>query len=108
MKATKTKKQDPRIKIPHDIVEAGDNIFEALGFTNGEAAELLMRSQLMMALKKWRQASKMTQTAAAKELGVTQARLSDLERGKFNLFSLDMLVRMADRAGLQPQLKLAA
>lgn len=61
-----------------------------------------------MALKKWRQSSQMTQTAAAKELGVSQARLSDLERGKFNLFSLDMLARMAERAGLQPQLKLAA
>ena len=50
----------------------------------------------------------MTQTEAAKLLGVTQARVSDLKRGKISQFSLDLLVRLAARAGLQPQLKLAA
>jgi predicted XRE-type DNA-binding protein len=50
----------------------------------------------------------MTQAAAAKVLGVTQARVSDLKRGKINRFSMDMLVRLAARAGLKPKLKLAA
>jgi predicted XRE-type DNA-binding protein len=50
----------------------------------------------------------MTQTEAAKVLGVTQARVSDLKHGKISQFSLDLLVRLAARAGLHPKLKLAA
>jgi predicted XRE-type DNA-binding protein len=50
----------------------------------------------------------MTQTEAAKILGVTQARVSDLKRGKIDRFSMDLLVRLAARAGLKPKLKLAA
>ena len=50
----------------------------------------------------------LTQTQAAKALGITQARVSDIKRGKFGQFSLDMLVRLASRAGLKPRLKLAA
>ncbi len=45
---------------------------------------------------------------AAKALGITQARVSDIKRGKIGQFSLDMLVRLASRAGLKPKLKLAA
>ncbi|MHB8744565.1 MAG: XRE family transcriptional regulator [Sulfuricaulis sp.] len=41
-------------------------------------------------------------------LGVTQARVSDIKRGKITSFSLDLLVRLAARAGLKPKLKLAA
>lgn len=50
----------------------------------------------------------MTQTQSAKALGVTQARISDIKRGKINQFSLDLLVRLAARAGLHPKMKLAA
>jgi len=67
-----------------------------------------MRSQLLIALKDWRVSSGLTQKDAALVLGVTQARISDLERGKINIFSLDTLVRFAQLAGLKPQLKLAA
>lgn len=77
-------------------------------FDPDEAAELKMRSALMIALKQWLDAAGLTQVQAAKVLGVTQARVSDLKRGKFNIFSLEMLVRLAARAGLRPQLKLAA
>jgi predicted XRE-type DNA-binding protein len=50
----------------------------------------------------------MTQTEAARVLRVTQARVSDLKRGKISRFSTGMLVRLAARAGLKPKLKLAA
>jgi predicted XRE-type DNA-binding protein len=50
----------------------------------------------------------MTQTEAAAVLGVTQARVSDLKRGKINQFSLDLLIRLAARAGLHPKVRLAA
>ena len=49
-----------------------------------------------------------TQAEAAKNLGVSQSRVSDLMRGKWDKFSLDMLVTLASRAGLNCKLKLAA
>lgn len=73
-----------------------------------QAAEMEMRSLLLQGLSQWLADSGMTQTEAAKVLVVTQARVSDLKRGKISLFSLDLLVRLAARAGLQPQLRLAA
>ncbi|HZR34803.1 MAG TPA: helix-turn-helix transcriptional regulator [Nevskia sp.] len=103
-----SKRKDPRVTGPHQVVEAGGNIFEAIGFSGGEAAELQMRAQLMVALKDWRVGRKLTQVQAAKILEVPQSRISEIERGKFELFSLDTLVRLAERAGLQPRLSLAA
>jgi predicted XRE-type DNA-binding protein len=61
-----------------------------------------------MGLERWLENSRMTQAEAAKVLGVTQARVSDLKRGKINRFSMDLLVRLAARAGLKPKMKLAA
>jgi predicted XRE-type DNA-binding protein len=77
-------------------------------FPKAEADELVMRSTLLRGLKQWLKESGLTQTQAAKMLGITQARVSGIKRGKFNQFSLDMLVRLASRAGLKPRLKLAA
>jgi predicted XRE-type DNA-binding protein len=48
----------------------------------------------------------LTQTEAAEQLGVTQARVSEIKNGKINRFSLSMLVRLARRAGLRPGIKL--
>jgi len=67
-----------------------------------------MRAQLSMGLEQWLEKSRMTQAEAAKVLGITQARVSDLKRGKIDRFSMDLLVRLAARAGLRPKLKLAA
>ena len=77
-------------------------------YPEDQAAEMEMRSVLLIGLKAWLAESDMTQTEAAKAIGITQARVSDLKRGKISLFSLDLLVRLAARAGLQPRLKLAA
>jgi len=52
--------------------------------------------------------SRMTQADAAKVLGVTQARVSDLKRGKIARFRMDLLVRLAERAGLKPKPRVAA
>ena len=45
---------------------------------------------------------------AARRLGVTQPRISRLLKGKWEDFSLDMLLTLATRAGLKPSLRLAA
>ena len=60
------------------------------------------RSTLMMALSDPIQERGMTQTEAALLIGVTAPRISDLMRGKFNLFSLDSLMDMAATAGRFP------
>lgn len=68
--------------------------------------ELAMRAALTRALEAWLGASSLTQTAAAHKLGTTQARVSDIKQGKTAQFSLDLLVRLAARAGLHPRLTL--
>ena len=70
--------------------------------------EMEFRSTLMIGLSKWLGRRAMTQVQAANLLGVTQARVSDIKRGNINRFSLDLLVRLAARAGLRPKIKLAA
>ena len=77
-------------------------------YPEDQAAEMEMRSILLCGLKVWLIESGMTQMEAAKVIRITQARVSDLKRGKISQFSLDLLVRLAARAGLQPKLKLAA
>jgi predicted XRE-type DNA-binding protein len=84
-----------------------ESVFQDL-YPADQAAEMEMRAQLLIGLSDWLKASGLTQVQAAKALGVTQARVSDLNRGKINRFSLDLLVRLAARAGLRPKLRLAA
>ena len=85
----------------------GRSVFRDL-FPAEEAAELEIRSTLLRGLEHWLASSGMTQAKAAEMLGITQARVSDIKRGKINQFSLDLLIRLAARAGLQPKLRLAA
>ena len=68
--------------------------------------ELTIRTQLTTALDYWLQHCGLTQVAAAAELGTTQARISEIKHGKTDHFSLDLLVRLAARAGLAPRLVL--
>lgn len=77
------------------------NIFEDLGFELQEARNLLLRSQTMIALVQWYNASGLTQAAAAKTLGVTQPRFNQMLKGKIDIFSLDALVNMATKAGMR-------
>jgi predicted XRE-type DNA-binding protein len=67
-----------------------------------------MRADLMAELRKVVKAKKLTQVKAAKLLGVSQSRVSDLVRGKWEKFSLEMLITLATRAGLHVSLKTAA
>lgn len=76
-------------------------------FPPERGAELAMRAELLRGLETWLTTAG-TQTAAAKVLGVTQARVSDIKHGRIDRFSLDLLVRLAARAGLHPELRLVA
>lgn len=83
------------------ITKGSANVFEDLGFDIQESQNLLLRSQTMVALVQWFNASGLTQAAAAKTLGVTQPRLNQLLKGKIEIFSLDALVNMATSAGMR-------
>jgi len=76
-------------------------VFGDLGFPAGEAANLKLRSQLMIAITKLIGSRGLTQSAAAQLLGVSQPRVSDLVRGKLERFSIDTLVAMLGAAGVQ-------
>ena len=90
------------------IVRSSGNVFADLGFPPEEAAVLAMRAELMTKLRLQIERSKWTQLEASKQLGIAQSRVSDLVRGKWEKFSLDMLVTLAARAGRRPKLTLAA
>ncbi|HAT49277.1 MAG: XRE family transcriptional regulator [Nitrospirae bacterium] len=90
------------------ITESSGNIFLDLGFPKDEAEILAMRADLMTKLSIMIQDRKLTQTEAATLLGVQQSRVSDLVRGKFDRFTLDMLISFALRAGMHVELRLVA
>jgi len=81
------------------------NVFRDLGFPPGEAANLRLRSMLMIEIKRHIQDEKLTQKQAAERLGVTQPRISDLMRGKIGLFSVDTLITMLTHAGLKVEVR---
>ena len=83
------------------ITKGSANVFEDLGFTAQESQNLLLRSQTMIALVQWFEASGMTQAQAAKSLSITQPRFNQLLKGKIETFSLDALVNMATSAGMR-------
>ncbi|HKV10345.1 MAG TPA: helix-turn-helix transcriptional regulator [Thermoanaerobaculia bacterium] len=81
------------------IRRSSDNVFRDLGFGEEEAENLKIRTDLMIELTSLIEAQGLTQEAAAKLLGVTQPRISDLMRGKIDRFSVDSLIEMLGHAG---------
>ena len=79
-------------------------MWDAIEDTPAAAENMRLRSALMMALEDHIKSQGWTQTEAARRLGVTQPRISDLRRGKIDLFSLDALVNLVVAAGLHVEL----
>jgi predicted XRE-type DNA-binding protein len=90
------------------IVASSGNVFADLGYSKDEAAILQMRADLMADLRKYIKARKLTQAEAAKIFGVSQSRVSDLITGKWEKFSLEMLIILITKAGMHVKLKIAA
>ena len=78
------------------------SVWDALEDTPQEVASMKARAELMRGLQAWVKRESLTQAAAANLLGVTQPRVSDLMRGRIDLFSTDALIDMAATAGLAP------
>jgi len=90
------------------VVQSSGNVFIDLGYSSDEAAILQMRADLMADLRKFIKAKRLTQAKAAEILGIRQSRVSDLTRGKWERFSLEMLITLATKAGMHVTLKRAA
>ena len=88
------------------LTRSSGHIFRDLGFSPDEAEYLRVRSELMMNVQKAITARGLKQAAAAKVLGVTQPRVSDLMRGRIDLFSIDTLIDMLARLGVRTKLVL--
>ena len=82
------------------------SVWDAIEDTPERAENTKTRSQLMAQLKSYIARSGLSQADAAKVFGVTQPRVSDLMRGKINLFAIDALVNMAAAAGLHVEMQL--
>jgi predicted XRE-type DNA-binding protein len=89
------------------VQQSSGNVFRDLGFGAKESESLRLRAELMVEVRRLIEGRKLTQRSAASLLGVTQPRISDLIRGKIDLFSIDTLVNMLARAGMRVQIRIA-
>jgi len=83
------------------VSRGSGNVFRDLGFDSAEAANLELRSTLMIQLRKRLTALGSTQAQSARLLGVSQPRVSDLMRGKLDRFSVDTLIKFLGKAGAE-------
>jgi predicted XRE-type DNA-binding protein len=83
------------------------SVWDALEDSPAEAANMRLRSDLMIALQEVVAGWGLTQAEAAQRLDVTQPRLNDLLRGRIGKFSLDALILLAGRAGLEVRMEVA-
>jgi len=88
------------------ITRSTGNVFRDLGFSRDESEHLIVRSELMVSLQDAIAARGLKQTEAAKLLRVTQPRVSDLMRGRIDLFSIDTLIDMLARLGIRARVVL--
>ena len=88
--------------------KSSGNVFVDLGFDPAEAAVLQMRATLMGDLRSFIEKNELTQVEAAERFGIAQSRVSDLVRGKWEKFSLEMLITLEARIGRTVRVELAA
>ena len=90
------------------VTRSSGNVFRDVGFPREQAEHLLVRSDLLIQLQKAIASRGMTQSETAKILRVTQPRISDLLRGRIDLFSTDTLIDLLARLGVRVRVVLKA
>ena len=83
-----------------EVIQGSSNVFEDLGFAPEEALNLKIRADLMLNIRRFIQSQGWTQKQAALFFGETQPRISDLMNGDIERFSIDKLVVMLAKAGM--------
>ena len=86
------------------VTPSSGNVFRDLGLSEQEAEHLVLRADLLIQIQKVVAARRLTQAQLAKLLHLTQPRVSDLLRGRLHLFSIETLVDMLGRLGVQVRL----
>jgi predicted XRE-type DNA-binding protein len=90
------------------ITQGSDNIFDDLGFEKSEAANLKIRADLMLALKEYIQLKSWIQEQVAEFFEETQPRISNLMNGEISRFSVDKLINMLARAGMEVKVEVSS
>ena len=83
------------------MTRSSGNVFKDVGFPYDEAEHLRVRADLLIQIQQALKARRLKQAEAARLLGVTQPRVSDLVRGRIDLFSVDSLIDMLARLGVR-------
>ena len=86
------------------VTPSSGNVFRDLGFRREEAEHLLVRADLLIHVQKLIASRRLKQREAAALLRISQPRVSDLVRGRIDLFSTDMLIDMLARLGTSVRL----
>ncbi|EAO3022206.1 helix-turn-helix domain-containing protein [Salmonella enterica] len=84
-------------------IQSFDSVFDAISDTPEQSENMKVRAQLMAVLNTWIAKQGFSQAEAATILGVTQPRISELARGKIQIFSVDKLIMMMAHAGMHIQ-----
>ena len=90
------------------VTESSGNIFLDLGLPPHEAEVMLLRAKVAESLRRWMEREELTQADAAKRLGISQPRVSEIVRGKVELLSLDYLAGLCAKADIPVAVRLAA
>ena len=85
-----------------------DTVWDALGFSPQESANLATRADLMIQIARIVEENGWTQAEAAKQCRISQPRINDLLRGKIDKFSIDALINMAAALGCKVKVELEA
>ncbi|MEB3323351.1 MAG: helix-turn-helix transcriptional regulator [Synechococcaceae cyanobacterium] len=83
------------------ITPSTGNVFRDVGFKGEEAEHLRIRADLMIRLQREISARGLTQAAAAQVFGVHPPRVSDLVRGRIDLFSIETLIEWLTKLGAE-------
>jgi len=86
------------------VTPSTGNVFRDLGFRREEAEHLLVRADLLIQVQKLIASRRLKQKEAAALLRISQPRVSDLVRGRIDLFSTDTLIDMLARLGARVRL----
>ncbi len=90
------------------MVRSSGNVFKDIGFSDDEAEHLKVRADLLIQIQEALKGRRLKQAEAARLLGVTQPRVSDLVRGRIDLFSSDTLIDMLARLGVRVKVVVAS
>lgn len=85
--------------------EKFSNVWDALFDDPGEKAVLEIKSGLMDEIRHYLKRENLTQEKAAEVLEVSQPRISDIATGKISKFTIDALVSILAKAGIDVEVR---